>query len=230
MLFHLTIQNYALIKHLDIDFSKGFTVITGETGAGKSILLGALNLILGKRADTRVLMDTNKKCIVEGTFSIEQYNLQSFFNDNNLDFETTTILRREINTSGKSRAFINDTPVSLTTLKFLGEQLIDIHSQDQTGSLTDSGFQFNVVDSYAGLIKEVKDYQQIFTQFTGLQKTLNGLLEAERKSAAEKDYLDFVFHELEESDLKENEQQELENDLKVTQHAEDIKSRLFNSV
>ena len=155
MLSHLFIQNYALIRHLDIDFRGGLTVITGETGAGKSILLGALSLILGKRADMHVLFDKSGKCIVEGSFNVSSYNLQDFFSDYDLDYDELTVLRREINKNGKSRAFINDTPVNLPVLKELGEKLIDIHSQRQTITLHDANFQMAVIDSYGGLTREV---------------------------------------------------------------------------
>lgn len=149
MLQHLYIQNYALIESLDIDFNEGFTVITGETGAGKSILLGALNLILGKRADIASLKDKSKKCIVEATFKIKDYGLKPLFEQNDLDYEDQTIFRREINVGGKSRAFINDTPVNLNLIKNIGDRLINIHSQDDQISLGDSAFQMAVVDSVA---------------------------------------------------------------------------------
>ena len=150
MLLKLSVHNYALIKELDIGFENGLTIITGETGAGKSILLGALSLILGARADTNVLLDKSTKCVVEGTFRIDEYDLTDFFSANELDFDPLTILRREINPAGKSRAFINDTPVTINILKELGEKLIDIHSQYQTLMLNENSFQLNVIDSFAG--------------------------------------------------------------------------------
>jgi DNA repair protein RecN (Recombination protein N) len=151
MLIKLFVQNYALIKELDVEFENGLTIITGETGAGKSILLGALSLILGSRADSSVLLDKNEKCIVEGTFRIEEYELNDFYSSNELDYEVTTILRREINPAGKSRAFINDTPVTVNLLKELGDKLIDIHSQHQTLMLNDNSFQLSLIDSFSGV-------------------------------------------------------------------------------
>ena len=153
MLTKLFVHNYALIKELDLEFGEGLTIITGETGAGKSILLGALSLILGTRADSSVLLEKDEKCIVEGTFSIGEYDLKEFFLSNELDYDPLAILRREITPSGKSRAFINDTPVTINLLKELGDMLIDIHSQHQTLMLGESSFQLNVIDSFAGTAK-----------------------------------------------------------------------------
>ena len=150
MLIKLYVQNYALIKELDVELENGLTIITGETGAGKSILLGALSLILGTRADSNVLLEKNEKCIVEGTFRIDEYELNEFFVSNELDYEAVTTLRREINPAGKSRAFINDTPVTINLLKELGDRLIDIHSQHQTLMLNDNTFQLNLIDSFSG--------------------------------------------------------------------------------
>ena len=165
MLVKLYVQNYALIKDLDVELEDGLTIITGETGAGKTILLGALSLILGKRADTSVLLEKNEKCVVEGTFRIEEYDLTQFFKINELDYEPVTILRREINPAGKSRAFINDTPVTINLLEELGDQLIDIHSQHQTLMLHDNLFQLNVIDSFAGTIKMVVRYKQAYYNY-----------------------------------------------------------------
>ena len=170
MLVRLFVQNYALIKELDVELESGLTIITGETGAGKSILLGALSLILGTRADTSVLLDKNEKCIVEGTFRIEEYDLNEFFTSNELDYEPVTILRREINTAGKSRAFINDTPVTINLLKELGDRLIDIHSQHQTLMLNDNSFQLNVIDSFAGTAKLKNEYRTAFSIYRKLKK------------------------------------------------------------
>ena len=150
MLKQLSIKNFALINRVEIDFYSGLSVITGETGAGKSILLGALGLILGNRADHSVLKDSSKKCIVEGSFKLENYALQKFFDENNLDYSDESILRREINGNGKSRSFINDTPCTLDVLKKLGVQLIDIHSQEQTLQINDATFQLKIIDSFAG--------------------------------------------------------------------------------
>lgn len=188
MLTHLFIQNYALIRHLDIDFQDGFTVITGETGAGKSILLGALSMILGKRADANVLFDKSTKCIVEGSFTVGPYNLQEFYIENDLDYEGTTVLRREINKNGKSRAFINDTPVNLSLLKKLAEQLINIHSQHQTITLHDANFQLAVIDSYGGLTNEVKSYRSAFADLSKKRNELEALVAEENKANKELDY------------------------------------------
>ena len=163
MLHHLNIQNYVLIDLLDVKFSEGLTAITGETGAGKSILLGALGLILGNRADTHVLLNKDKKCIIEGEFSISEYSLKDFFYNRELDYEAITTIRREITPEGKSRAFINDTPVNLNILKELGILLVDIHSQHQNLTLTNSSFQLSVVDVYSGHAKELNNYKSIYS-------------------------------------------------------------------
>lgn len=230
MLLHLSVQNYALIRQLEIDFAGGFTVITGETGAGKSILLGALNLMLGKRADTQVLLDKSKKCIVEGTFSLENDILKGFFEKNQLDYEEQAILRREIQVSGKTRAFINDTPVNVTVLKALGESLIDIHSQHQTLALNDTAFQLNVIDSFGGLSETVTYYKSLFRNYQNLSTVLKNLTEQEQRSNEEKDYLSFLFGELDAARLTDGEQSHLEQELEILNHAEEIKARLFNSV
>ncbi len=230
MLSHLSIQNYALIRHLEIDFKDGLTVITGETGAGKSILLGALNLILGNRADTQVLFDKSRKCIVEGVFHIGNYNLQTFFGENDLDYEDHSTIRREIGINGKSRAFINDTPVTITVLKELGEKLIDIHSQNNTVTLSDTSFQIAVVDSYSGISEIVKDYKIRFLLYYHLKNELDQLIEAEIKSKSEQDYFQFLVNELEASNLKPSEQPELEQERDILNHAEDIKSALYSAI
>ncbi|MBN2761725.1 MAG: AAA family ATPase, partial [Bacteroidales bacterium] len=172
MLKNLLIKNYALINELDISFGEGLTIITGETGAGKSIMLGALALILGKRADTTVLYDKGKKCIVEGLFDMRKYNLKVLFQNYDLDYDNQVIIRREISASGKSRAFINDLPVTLEVLTELGNQLIDIHSQHQHLSLSDYRFQLRVVDSYAGTLIMRGKYQQEYEAFINLQNEL----------------------------------------------------------
>jgi DNA repair protein RecN (Recombination protein N) len=229
MLLHLSVQNYALIRQLEIDFVKGFTVITGETGAGKSILLGALNLMLGKRADTQVLFDNSKKCVVEGIFSIEKDHLKDFFEKNQLDYDEQLILRREIQVTGKSRAFINDTPVNSSLLKTVGENLIDIHSQHQTTALNDPEYQLNVIDSYGGLTEMVKDYNTRFLKYQNLKVRLNNLIEEENKSSNEKDFFNFLFSELKEAKLQNDEQELLEQELEILNHAEEIKAKLFSS-
>lgn len=168
MLSSLFIENYALIEKLNIEFSKGFSVITGETGTGKSIILGALSLILGQRADTKVLKTANRKCVIEGKFDISLYDLKNFFENNDLDYEDHTILRREITVSGKSRAFINDTPVNLSTMREIGERLVNVHSQHATITLNDSNFQLALVDSYIGHDDLIKSYQFNYKKFISL--------------------------------------------------------------
>lgn len=227
MLAQLSIKNYALIRDLEIEFNSGFTVITGETGAGKSILLGALNLVLGKRADTSVLMDKTKKCVVEAIFRISGYNLNTIFIHFDLDYDDSTIIRREISASGKSRAFINDTPVNLSVLKEITESLINIHSQDQTNTIGKTDFQMAVVDSFAGITGEYNKYRQTYRQFTKLQSELSRFEEQERSSMAEKDYFRFLVDELNSAGLKAGEQEELEQELEILNHTEEIKSVLF---
>lgn len=229
MLSHLFIQNYALIRNLDIDFQGGLTVITGETGAGKSILLGALGLILGKRADSNVLFDKSGKCIVEGSFNIEDYSLHDFFTKNDLDYEKITVLRREVNKNGKSRAFINDTPVNLSVLKQLAEKMIDIHSQHQTITLFDTNFQLAVIDSYGGLNEEVSNYRSLHQELLGEKNKLELLIQEEKQAQTELDYFNFLYKELEEAALRENEQNDLENEIEVQNHAEEIKTKLYHT-
>jgi len=226
MLKHLYVQNYALIDELELDFKEELTVITGETGAGKSILLGALSLLLGQRADTSALQDKTKKCIVEANFNIKNYNLRSFFDANNLDYQDTSIIRREINPAGTSRAFINDTPVNLNQLKEIGVQLIDIHSQHQTLSLNDAAFQLDIIDSFAKNEKLLEEYQKDFRHFKKLKQELDVLTEKEKQSQKESDYYTFQYKELEEAALKEGEQQKLEQELEVINNAEEIKTNL----
>jgi DNA repair protein RecN (Recombination protein N) len=229
MLIKLFVQNYALIKELDVELENGLTIITGETGAGKSILLGALSLILGTRADTTVLLDKNEKCTVEGTFRIEEYDLNDFFFSNDLDYESVTILRREINPAGKSRAFINDTPVTLNLLKDLGDRLIDIHSQHQTLMLNDNSFQLNIIDSFAGTAKLIVDYRQAYSNYRKLTKEYNGIKEKEKQNKADMEYYQFQLNQLEEARLKNGEQEELESEHELLVHAEEIKLALSAS-
>ena len=230
MISHISIQNYALIQSLEIDFSRGLSVITGETGAGKSILLGAINLILGKRADTKVLFDKTKKCIVEGTFDIKNYHLSGFFEKYDLDYDNRTFLRREITPYGKSRAFINDTPVNLNILKELGDRLIDIHSQHQTLTLNDTNFRLAVIDSFAGITSIVDKYKSDFISYQKLRSELEKLIEEEKRTKAEQDYFRFLFDELENAELLEGEQVKLEQELEIIEHAEDIKSNLYSAL
>lgn len=229
MLAKLYVQNYALIKDLDVELEDGLTIITGETGAGKSILLGALSLILGSRADTSVLLEKNEKCIVEGAFRIGEYDLTDFFIANELDFEPLTILRREINPAGKSRAFINDTPVTVNILKELGERLIDIHSQHQTLMLHENTFQLNVIDSFAGTSKAKDEYKKVYHNFRRLKKEYDEAKEKADKNQADLEYYQFQLNQLEEAKLADGEQEELEKEQELLSHAEEIKLGLSNA-
>jgi DNA repair protein RecN (Recombination protein N) len=228
MLVKLTVHNYALIKELDLSLGNGLTIITGETGAGKSILLGALSLILGSRADSAVLLDKSEKCIVEGTFKIEEYDLEDFFANNDLDFGSHAILRREINTAGKSRAFINDTPVTVNLLKELGERLIDIHSQLQVLMLNDNAFQLNIIDSFAGTSEIRKNYRSLFNDFKKHQKEYDELKDKSDRNKADLEYYKFNLSQLEEAKLRKGEQEELEKEQELLEHAEEIKLALKN--
>lgn len=226
MLQQLTIENYTLIRQLSINFNTGFTVITGETGAGKSILIGALSLILGQRADSNLLFDKTRKCIVEGLFLGKDYKLEPFFIENDLDYDDQIILRREILPSGKSRAFINDTPVNLNVLRELGELLVDIHSQHAILSLNDPAFQLNIVDEYAGNIKVLQEYRENFKSLRLMMNELKQLQQKELNAKKDQDYFQFLLTELFEARLNRNEKEELESELEVQTHAEEIKSNL----
>jgi DNA repair protein RecN (Recombination protein N) len=229
MLIKLFVQNYALIRELDIELENGLTIITGETGAGKSILLGALSLILGTRADSSVLLDKNQKCIVEGTFRIEEYELNEFFTSNELDYEIVTTLRREINPAGKSRAFINDSPVTVNLLKELGDRLIDIHSQHQTLMLNDNSFQLNLIDSFSGTAKLKNKYRESFSAYRKLRKEYTILKEKSDKNRADLEYYQFQYNQLEEARFKQGEQTDLETEQEILNHAEEIKLALSSS-
>ena len=224
MIQHIHIENYTLIEHLSIDFEEGFSVITGETGAGKSILIGALSLLLGQRADTSVLFDKNRKSIIEATFNIKNHNLSSVFEEEDIDYDDICIIRREINPQGKSRAFINDTPVNITSLKNIGEKLLDIHSQHSNLLLQDSNFQLLILDQYAQLREDIKTYKDIFRKFTSQKKQLQQILE--HSKAHDKEYLEFLFKELEDVKPTEGEQQDLEEKHQLLSHAEEIKQKL----
>jgi DNA repair protein RecN (Recombination protein N) len=229
MLIKLFVQNYALIRELDVEFENGLTIITGETGAGKSILLGALSLILGTRADSSVLLDKNEKCIVEGTFRIEEYELNEFFISNNIDYEPVSTLRREINPAGKSRAFINDTPVTVNILKELGDRLIDIHSQHQTLMLNDNSFQLNLIDSFSGTAGIKTEYRETYSNYRRLKKEYTSIKEKADKNKADLEYYQFQFNQLDEAKLKSGEQTELEAEQELLGHTEEIKLALGSS-
>lgn len=229
MLAKLCVHNYALIKDLDIELENGLTIITGETGAGKTILLGALSLILGSRADSSVLLEKEEKCVVEGTFNIEGYDLEEFFAVNELDYEAVTIMRREINPAGKSRAFINDTPVTINLLKDLGERLIDIHSQHQTLMLQGSSFQLKVIDSFAGNGNSADEYKDVFRRYRSLKKEYDDARGKAEKNQSDLEYYSFQLTQLEEAKLAEDEQEGLEKEQELLTHAEEIKLALGTS-
>lgn len=229
MLQQLNIKNYALIEDLSVDFTDGFSVITGETGAGKSILLGALGFVLGDRADTSVLFNKEMKCVVEAHFQLNGNNLQPLFDSNDLDFDTECIFRRELSPQKKSRAFINDTPVSLQVMKEIGSQLVDIHSQHDSLLLTDADFQLHLLDEIAQSQNLLVDYQTNYGVYNSLKRKLNELRETASKNIAENDYLKFQLDELQKAQLKEGEYAEIEQSLNVMENAEEIRSLLFSA-
>ena len=226
MLASITIKNYALINELHIDFSSGLSIITGETGAGKSILLGALGLVLGNRADSSTLKNTNNKCVIEAIVSIDTYNLQDFFETEDVDYESNTILRREILPSGKSRAFINDTPVTLLVLTALRARLIDIHSQHQTLQVSDQEFQFQLLDAVANNKSKLASYQSGLANYTKEKKKLEEIQHAQREAHLQYDYNSHLYNELFEAKLIEDEQELLEEKLEKINNVEEIKQNL----
>lgn len=230
MLQSIYIQNYALIDKLDIDFTSGFSVITGETGAGKSIILGAIGLLLGQRADVKAIKNESSKCIVEARFRIASYNMEDFFTQNDIDFDPEEcILRREVSINGKSRAFINDTPASLAQMKLLGEKLIDIHSQHQNLLLNKEGFQLNILDILAQDDKEVKVYIDLYNKYRKICHELEEFILQADKSRQDEDYIRFQLEQLEEAQLQEGEQSALEKEAETLSHSEDIKSGLYKA-
>lgn len=229
MLSRLTINNYALIDNLDIEFDAGLNIMTGETGAGKSIILGALSLILGQRTESKYFFNQQKKCVIEGLFRIDGFHLKKYFEENDLDYEAETVLRREINSDGKSRAFVNDTPVNLNALKQLGEKLIDIHSQQATAEINDPGFQLLVVDSITNHSELLDQYRNAFFTYKKSSTQLQHLIAENEKAKTEEDYLQFQFDELEKANLLENEQEQLEQELYALNNAEEIKRNLLNT-
>ena len=229
MLRSLYIQNYALIEKLDISFGNGFSVITGETGAGKSIILGAIGLLLGQRADVKSIRKGASKCIIEARFDVSAYGMQSFFESNELEYEDECILRRELYASGKSRAFINDTPASLAQMKDLGELLIDVHSQHQNLLLNKEGFQLNVLDVLAHDDTDLATYQKLYNDWRQARQDLEILMARAEQSRADEDYIRFQLEQLEEANLTEEEQEELEQEAEMLTHAEDIKAGLYRA-
>jgi DNA repair protein RecN (Recombination protein N) len=230
MITSLSIKNYALIEKLTIDFSSGFSIITGETGAGKSIILGALGLVLGKRADLTSLKNKEEKCVIEAHFDISKYNLNSFFESNDLDFENDTIIRREILPSGKSRAFINDSPVNLQELQDLSVFLLDIHSQQQTQELSDENVQFDIIDAIAGNKDIITKYQLFLKGYKSDTSKLNALLKKQSEAKKEQEYNTFLLNELVEAKLKSGEQEILESDFEKLNNVEIIKESMSKSL
>ncbi len=227
MLHSLYIQNYALIEQLDINIDSGFSVITGETGAGKSIILGAIGLLLGQRADVKSIRTGASKCVIEARFDISAYGMQPFFEENELEYEAECILRREVSVSGKSRGFINDTPASLVQMKELGEQLIDVHSQHQNLLLNKEGFQLNVLDILSHNDEILCAYQGFYREWKQVQQDLAELVAQAQRDKADEDYIRFQFEQLEEARLVAGEQEELEQEAETLNHAEDIKAGLY---
>jgi len=229
MLRSLYIQNYALIEKLDIGFGAGFSVITGETGAGKSIILGAIGLMLGQRAEVKAIRQGAAKCVIEARFDISAYGMQPFFEENELEYEEECILRREVYASGKSRAFINDTPASLVQMKELGEQLIDVHSQHQNLLLNKEGFQLNVLDILSHNEEQLAVYQSLYKDWKRAQQDLEDLIARAEQNKADEDYIRFQLEQLEEANLVAGEQEELEQEADTLSHAEEIKAGLFRA-
>jgi DNA repair protein RecN (Recombination protein N) len=226
MLKYLTIKNYALIKHLEMEPSSHLNVITGETGAGKSIMLGAIGLIMGNRADTKVLWDENEKCVTEGIFDVSAYKLKKLFLAEDIDYDDQVVIRREISPGGKSRAFINDTPVTLDVMKRIGSHLLDIHSQHETLQLGNQLFQLRLIDAYAGNQKIREQYEETWQQYIQSKKKWDDLSRQASQLQQEADYIRFQLDELTKADLEEREQNSLETELNVQEHAEDIKRKL----
>lgn len=230
MLKHLYIKNYTLIEELDIDLHPGFSVITGETGAGKSIILGAIGLLLGQRADAKAIKQGADKCVIEAQFDLSRYKMQEFFNENDIEYDQSDcIIRRELTASGKSRAFINDTPVQLSLLKELGEQLVDVHSQHQNLLLNKQDFQLNVVDVIANDAKKLADYQKTYNQYQATARELQTLKDDIERNRQNLDFLQFQCDELTQANLAEGEQEELEQRSDVMSHSEEIKSALYEA-
>ena len=230
MLRQLYIKNYALIDELDMEFRSGFSVMTGETGAGKSIILGAIGLLLGQRADSKTVKMGTEKCVIEAHFDLSRYGMQPFFEENDIEFDDNdTIIRRELTSAGKSRAFINDTPVALTMLKELGERLVDVHSQHQNLLLNKQDFQLSVVDVIAQDTKELADYQQTFVRYHDLKKEEERVRQEIEQGRQAQDFLQFQYEELTNAKLVDGEQEELEQRSETMTHSEDIKTALYEA-
>ncbi|UXX79248.1 DNA repair protein RecN [Reichenbachiella carrageenanivorans] len=226
MISSLSISNYALIKKLQLEPDAGLNIVTGETGAGKSIMLGAVGLLLGHRADTKALLDKEVKCVVEGEFDIAKLGLHSLFESEDLDYEDSTIIRREINPKGKSRAFINDVPVTLEIMKTIGLRLIDIHSQNESIQLGNKSVKVKLLDDYAQTTKELTKFQSDYQAYSKLAKKLSDLLEEEKSSKTDEEFKKFLLDELVQANLQEGEQTKLEDELQILEHAEEIKLKL----
>ncbi|HAV54969.1 MAG TPA: DNA repair protein RecN, partial [Aequorivita sp.] len=229
MITSLAIKNYALIEDIRVEFNEGLTIITGETGAGKSIILGALALVLGKRADLGSVKDPSKKCVIEGHFQIKNYQLENIFEENDLDYEPQTIIRREILPGGKSRAFVNDTPVALNQLQTLAPYLVDVHSQHETLEIVSETFQMEVVDALAGNAEILKSYKAQFQDYKKVSEALSALKLQKENASKELDYNSFLYDELQQANLKKHNQKELEEDFETLNNAEDIKEALVNA-
>lgn len=230
MLKHLSIKNYALIRQLEMSPSAGLNVVTGETGAGKSIILGAIGLLLGNRADVKALWNENEKCVTEGTFDISSYSLKEIFEEENLDFEDQTVIRREVSPTGKSRAFINDTPVTLDVMRKIGGRLMDIHSQHETLELGRHQFQLDLIDSFAENEKTKTEYTLRWKRFQQAKRDYENLLQEATSLRQENDFVKFQLEELVNANLKDDEQEKLESELSVLEHAEEIKAKLANVI
>lgn len=226
----LQIKNYALIQELEMSPSPNLNIITGETGAGKSIMLGAVGLLLGKRADTKVLLDENQKCIVEGIFDVSSYALQKTFEEEDLDYDIECVIRREISPAGKSRAFVNDTPTNLSALKAIGEKLMDVHSQHESLQLGNNTYQLNALDAFASHPELISSYTVSFLNYSQARKDLSKLESLASQSAEDADYKQFLLNELQEAQLDELNQEELENELEILENAEDIKLKLSQAI
>lgn len=230
MLVHLTIKNYALIRSLEMRPSGNLNIITGETGAGKSIMVGAVGLLLGNRSDSKALYDENAKCVIEGTFNIKEYQLEDFFEANDLDYQELSIIRREISQQGKSRAFVNDTPVTLDILRELGSFLMNIHSQHDTLQLASNDYQLSLIDAFAGNQPALEDYQKSYSSYKKAEKAYRDLKKEKEEIGKEADYNHFLYDELQKAALIEGEQEALEEELQTLEHSEEIKLNLNKAI